>query len=98
MNGDLLDKIHIETRPEKIPNQCIDENVNIFRLRKYFTTEGWQSVTEVIEVKRTACQYYCSVCSCDFEDCVSISLPLTLCCIEMYSTKEGMVLPKLSLK
>ena len=50
MNGDLLDEIHIETRPEKIPNQCIDENVNIFRLRKYFTTEGWQSVTEVIEV------------------------------------------------
>ena len=40
LNGELLDEIHVETRPEKVPAQSIDENVNIYRIRKYFTEDG----------------------------------------------------------
>ena len=63
LNGKLLDEIHVETRPEKVPAQSIDENVNIYRIRKYFTEDGWSSVMEVVDVKKRKCTYYCKVCS-----------------------------------
>ena len=40
--GTLLNDI--ECRPEKLPCTCIDENVNIFRIRKYFTDASWNKV------------------------------------------------------
>jgi len=35
--GRLLNNDDIICRPEKLPCACVDENVNIFRIRKYFT-------------------------------------------------------------
>ena len=39
-DGILLDEASIETRHEKILNACIDENINVFWIRKYFTDDG----------------------------------------------------------
>ena len=43
-DGVLLDEASVEKRHEKIPNPCIDENVNLFQIRKYFTVDGWVQV------------------------------------------------------
>ena len=96
MNGDLLDKIHIETRPEKIPNQCIDENVNIFRLRKYFTTDGNQ-LLKSLKLKEQPVSIIVVFAPVILKIVCLFQYHLP-CVAEMYSTKEGMVLPKLSLK
>ena len=38
--GNLLEEDCVETRPEKEPNCCIDENVNLHHV-KYFTGDAW---------------------------------------------------------
>jgi len=58
----------VETIPEKVPNCCIDENVNLYHIKNYFTIDVWKIVTQVLEVKRS--QYLpwsCRVCSKEFE-------------------------------
>ena len=44
LNDILLDEDTIETRPEKITAACIDENVNIHRIKKFFIEDGWMEV------------------------------------------------------
>jgi hypothetical protein len=73
LNGDLIDEDRIETRPELIPTQTIDENVNILRIRKYFTDDGWDSLMEVLQVKRSSFRYFCKVCRHELEDCTVIA-------------------------
>ena len=33
----LIEKEEVECRPEKIPNTVVDENVDIYLVRKYFS-------------------------------------------------------------
>ena len=63
LNGKLFDEIHVETRPEKVPVQSINENANTYRNRKYFAEDEWSSLIEVMHIKKRKCSYYCKVCS-----------------------------------
>ena len=38
--GELLGEEPVETRPEKIPDCCTDENVNVYHIKKYFTSDA----------------------------------------------------------
>jgi len=38
----------IKCRPTILPTTCADENVNIFRIRKYFTDVAWNKVLKAI--------------------------------------------------
>ena len=58
----LLDEQVVETRPERVPNSCIDENASIYRIRKYFTDDGWTQVMQLIETKKNNATYYCKMC------------------------------------
>ena len=58
----LLHDTSVEKRHEKIPNACIDENVNLFWIRKYFTVDGWVQVLQVVKMKKANLSYYCQVC------------------------------------
>ena len=58
-DGVLLDEASIELRHEKIPNACIDENVNLFRIRKYFTDDEWVQVLQTVKMKKANPVYYC---------------------------------------
>ena len=42
----------IECTPEKLPCTCVDENVNIFRIRKYFTDASWNKVLKAVELRK----------------------------------------------
>jgi hypothetical protein len=49
------------------------ENVNVLRIRKYFTDDGWDSLMEVLQVKRSSFRYFCKVCRHELEDCTVIA-------------------------
>lgn len=67
-NGDLLEEEVVETRPEKIPNSCIDENVNVYHVKKYFTNDAWQIVLQILEIKKTQSDWFCTVCNKELEN------------------------------
>ena len=77
----------IECRPAILPSICVDENINIFRIRKYFTDVSWSKVLKAIESKSNM-KCYCQVCERDLEEeegsmsiCCDGSLQwLHLCC------------------
>jgi len=67
-DGVVLDEgDEIECRPTMLPSTCADENINIFRIRKYFTDATWSKVLKAIESKKTM-KYYCQVCERDLEE------------------------------
>lgn len=66
MNEGTLLNDNIECRPEKLPCTCVDKNVNILRIRKYFTDASWNGVLKAIE-QRKGMKYYCQVCERDLE-------------------------------
>ncbi len=39
--GDLIEEQEVESRPEKIPRKCLDENVCISQIKKHFSFDGW---------------------------------------------------------
>ena len=50
MNEGLpLSEDEIEFRPMMLPSTCIDENINISRIRKYFTDLSWSKALQAIE-------------------------------------------------
>ena len=52
LNGELIEEEFVECRPEVVPNAVLDENVDVFLVRKYFTNDAWLLVTDVPERKR----------------------------------------------
>ena len=53
INGEnLLEEECVETRLEKVLNCCIDENVNLHHIKKYFTVDAWPIAQQVLETKR----------------------------------------------
>ena len=78
-DGALLDEASVQVRHEKIPNACIDENVNLFRIRKHFTDDGWAQLCQVVEKKKYDPSYYCQVCERELLECTAICCD---CCLE----------------
>jgi len=79
--GDLLEEECVETRSEKVPNCCIDENVNLHHIKKYFTRDAWLIILQVLETKRQSCEWSCKVCDKELEETASIACD---CCLEWY--------------
>ncbi len=50
--GKLIEENEVEVRPEKLPDAAIDENVDVHLIRKYFTSDAWLLVEDVLERKR----------------------------------------------
>ena len=44
----LIDETEVEVRPEKIPRNCLDGNVCISQIKKFFTFDGLSLMTEVV--------------------------------------------------
>jgi hypothetical protein len=47
LKGDIIDEDLIETRPEKVNPALVGENVNIARLRRYFSKDAWLLVQDL---------------------------------------------------
>ena len=54
--GKLIEEQEVETRPERISSYCLDENVCLGSIQKYYTHNGWAALLHVMEaVKKKPC-------------------------------------------
>ena len=60
--GDLIEEDEVECRPEKIPRKCLDDNVCIGQIRKYFSFDAWNLLEATMETMHTRGSWTCSVC------------------------------------
>ena len=50
LNDDkLLSDTDIETRVEKIPKKIVDDTINIFRVKKYFSNSAWKIIQSLLK-------------------------------------------------
>ena len=68
----LIEEEEVECRPEKIPNTIVDENVDVYLVRKYFSSDAWLVVEDVIKRKSKAIVWVCQVCQKDLHTQPSI--------------------------
>ncbi len=61
--GKVIEKEKIETRPERVSASCLDENVCIRSIQKYFTPDAWTAVMHVTEVMKNHAVWYCGACT-----------------------------------
>ena len=81
IEGKLIEEEEVETRPEHVSASCLDENVCIRNIQKYFTYDGWEALTHVVEALKRQTVWYCGRCTNvindDEEDSVVCDLCLT---------------------
>lgn len=68
LSGKLIEEEKVETRPECVPAACIDENVCLKSVKKYFTLDGWAAVNNVVDVIKRHPVWYCGQCSLPISD------------------------------
>ena len=50
---ELIEEKSVEVRPEGLPDAILDENVDVHLIWKYFTSDAWVLVKDVIARKTT---------------------------------------------
>jgi hypothetical protein len=63
----LIDEAQVESRAEMVPMKCLDENVALASVRRYFTFEAWSLVEQVVETLRSKGKWSCATCFQDAE-------------------------------
>ena len=58
-----LEEHDVEARPECIPMKCLDENICVSMVKKYFTIDAWMVVQNVMEVMQARRKWDCAACS-----------------------------------
>ena len=74
----LIEEEYVECRPEVVPNAVLDENVDVFLIRKYFTNDAWLVVANVLERKRKHPVWICQHCQHDLHSDASVICELCL--------------------
>ena len=59
----LVEEEDVEMKPERISASCLDENVCIPSIQKYFSEDAWAALTQVLEVVRKNAVWYYGTCS-----------------------------------
>lgn len=68
----LIEEVDVEVRPERIPMKCLDENVCISTVRKYFTNDAWELVENVMKTMEKKQVWLYSSCYMDLGNSESI--------------------------
>lgn len=71
-SSELIEEEEVETRPERLPDAILDENVDIFLIRRFFSSDSWLLVMETIKVMKKKHVYICKTCYHDLHDNPSI--------------------------
>ena len=61
-SGILIGEDDVECQPDKIPSAIIDENVDIYQVRKYFSQDAWCLLEHVVSQKAKNMTWMCTVC------------------------------------
>ena len=70
--GDLVEENEVECRPERIPQKCLDENISIGLIRKYFSLDAWCILEATIDTMQTSENWVCTLCHMDLHSFESI--------------------------
>ena len=62
-NNILIEEEDVEVRPECVPMKCLDENVSMSTVRRYFTNDAWVLVESVMATMSKKQVWLCSSCS-----------------------------------
>ena len=68
----LVEEEDVESRPEKLPDAVLDENVDIHLIRKFFTRDAWLLVTDVVKQKQENPTFTCKSCYHDLHEQSSV--------------------------
>ena len=63
MEGKLIEEEEVETRPEHVSASCLDKNVCLRNVQKYFTHDGWKALLHVVEAVKRETVWYCGRCT-----------------------------------
>ena len=55
-----------------LPTKILDENINIARVKKYFSPEAWQTLKVALSSKRDIAEWNCTVCDTDVHSAASL--------------------------
>ncbi|XP_014674333.1 PREDICTED: uncharacterized protein LOC106814532 [Priapulus caudatus] len=80
----LIEENHVECRPEKIHEGCLDKSVDLYMVRHHFSTDAWHLVMQVFQLKQQVHEWVCKVCQHDLSECESIMCD---CCLQWYHIK-----------
>ena len=74
LTGTLLTETSVEANPDNVDTLCLEENVDINSLRRYFDDDGWLCVQQVFRKKEDQPNWRCDECT---ED---LMLHDSICC------------------
>ena len=77
----LIQEDGVEVLPERVTACCLDENVNLQSCRKYFTSDGWLAVQNVVEAVKKDPVWYCGRCTHPINDGEENSIQCGRCLI-----------------
>ena len=84
MNGQHLSEDSMEQIPAAISTACLDENISIQKIRRYFDNDGWAAVEHVYEALKSAPEWLCELCKQDLYSMESVACD---CCLEWVHLK-----------
>lgn len=75
----LIEESDLSAKPEDLPNQCIDNNVDLNLIKEYFSEDAFEMLCQTVAIKRANCVWYCSLCNKLLEQNPSIGCDGCLC-------------------
>ena len=73
LDGRLLDEEKVECIPERLPNAIVDDSVDVHLVRRYFTSDAWMVVQDVVQKKKERTIWTCRYCYKDLGEQQSIA-------------------------
>ena len=77
----LIEEHKVETRPERVSSSCLDENVCLGSVQKYFTHDGWAALLHVVEAVKKTPVWYCGRCTNSISDDTENSIMCDSCLV-----------------
>ena len=59
LDGRLLDEEKVECIPERLPNAIVDDSVDVHLVRRYFTSDAWMVVQDVVQKQKECTIWTC---------------------------------------
>ena len=86
LTGTLMEEGDVEVFPECLPAKITDPSIDVYRVRKNFTSEAWLLVEEVMKQKAANPQWICPICAKDADGSVDDSHTSLACdcCLDWY--------------
>ena len=68
----LIEEQDVETRPDRVPDAILDENVDVHLIRRFFSNDAWLVVREVVKQKQENPDFMCKICYHDLHEQLSV--------------------------